>query len=248
MIAAMEALEALGRTKTRDGQDLVLFHRHGTFYYHIDGLELMSSLAHGSEDALARLAQEAVAGVADPRVLIGGLGMGFTLRAALDCFPPKAEIVVAEVFPQVVRWNRGPLAHLARRPLNDRRVRVIESDVVEVIGTEPFDAILLDVDNGPEAFTLASNGRLYSVEGIRRTCQSLSPGGVVTYWSVVVEPVFERRLKRAGCRWHREMIRARGAAGGPRHTIYVAQPFDPHRPATKAARSGHPRRGKRRSK
>lgn len=219
----MRPLETLGRVRTRDGQNLVLYHRDGDFQIRVDGLELMSSRAHGSEDMLAELAQDAIRHVAAPRILVGGLGMGFTLRAALDRFPRKATLVVAEVFPEVVAWNRGLLAHLAASPLDDPRVRVLEADVAEVLGTARFDAILLDVDNGPAAFTLESNARLYGTSGIGRICRSLAAGGVLALWSATVEPAFERKLRRAGLRVRRERVRARGRAGGPRHTIYLAR-------------------------
>ncbi len=218
----MKPFETLGSVTTRDGLDLVLSERDGVFQIRLDGRELMSSRAHGSEAALARLAQEAIRGVRAPRILVGGLGMGFTLRAALDAFPPSARLVVAEVFPEVVAWNRGPLAHLASRPLSDRRVRVLETDVATALEPGRYDAVLLDVDNGPAAFTLESNAGLYTVEGLRRIARSLTPGGVLALWSADVEPAFERRLRRAGLASRRERVPARGPGGGPRHTIYLA--------------------------
>jgi spermidine synthase len=219
----MKPLETVGRVTTRDGQDLVLYHRDGTFQIRVGGLELMSSRLHGSELALAELAREAIPGVAAPRVLIGGLGMGYTLRAALDCFPKTAAFLVAEVFPEVVAWNRGPLAHLAADPLADRRVRVLAADVGETLDRGPFDAILLDVDNGPVAFTLESNAGLYDAAGIERLRRSLAPGGVLAVWSASDEPAFERRLRRAGLSVRRERVRRRNRTGRPRHTIYLVR-------------------------
>ena len=218
----MKPVETLDQAKTHDGQDLVLYHRDGVYQIRVDGMELMSSRAHGSESALAELTQQALAHVEAPRILIGGLGMGFTLRAALDCFPPRARLVVAEVFPEVVRWNRGPLAHLAQRPLEDRRVDLRQADVAKVMADGPFDGILLDVDNGPQAFTLEANAELYDARGIGRLRDALSASGVLSVWSAGDEPVFERALKRAGLRMRRVRVPARGPGGGPRHTIYLA--------------------------
>ncbi len=218
----MKPVETLDQAKTHDGQDLVLYHRDGVYQIRVDGMELMSSRAHGSEAALAELTQEALAKLEAPRVLIGGLGMGFTLRAALDCFSAKARLVVAEVFPEVVRWNRGPLAHLARRPLEDRRVRLRQADVARVLTEGPFDGILLDVDNGPQAFTLEANADLYDARGIGRLRDALTAGGVLSVWSAGDEPAFERGLARGGFRVRRVRVPARGPGGGPRHTIYLA--------------------------
>lgn len=219
----MKPATNLGRVTTRDGEELALYERDGVFQIRIDGMELMSSRAHGSEKALAQLTRDAIAAVAAPKVLIGGLGMGFTLRSALDCFQRSAQIVVAEVFPQVVAWNRGPLAHLAARPLEDPRVTLRQSDVARVIGSGPFDAIILDVDNGPAAFSLESNAGLYTLSGLRRIRRALTAGGVLAVWSAADEPAFERRLRRAGFKIRRERIPARGRGGGPRHTIYLAR-------------------------
>ncbi len=223
----MKPQETIDQAKTDDGQDLILYHRDGVFQIRVDGMELMSSRAHGSEAALAELTQEALASrapaVRAPRILIGGLGMGFTLRAALDCFSPAATVVVAEVFEDVVRWNRGPLAHLAGRPLDDRRVRLRRADVAEVLDEGPFDGILLDVDNGPQAFTLERNAGLYGARGIGRLRRALAEGGVLGLWSAGDEPAFERGLKRAGFRVRRVRVPARGRGGGPRHTIYIAR-------------------------
>ncbi len=229
----MKPVETVGQAKTQDGQDLVLYHRDGAYQIRVDGMELMSSRAHGSEAALAELTQEALAKVAAPRVLIGGLGMGFTLRAALDCFSQQTTLVVAEVFAEVVKWNRGPLAHLAKRPLEDARVRLRRADVAEVLSDGPFDGILLDVDNGPQAFTLEANARLYGAGGIGRLRDALTAGGVLSVWSAGDEPVFERGLKKAGFQMRRVRVPARGRGGGPRHTIYLA---------TKGKKRRNPRR------
>ena len=213
----------LGQVTTRDGRELILYERAGAFYIRLDGLELMSSLAHGSEDALAELALDAVRHVEAPSVLIGGLGMGFTLRATLDRFPTASRLVVAEVFPEVIAWNRGPLAHLARRPLDDPRVELINRDVYEVLPRGGFDVILLDVDNGPAPFTLESNARLYDRAGIGRLRAALNPGGVLSLWSAGEEPAFERQLRKVGLEVRRQTVHARRQGGGPRHAIYLVR-------------------------
>ncbi|MEE8525904.1 MAG: hypothetical protein V3T72_18365 [Thermoanaerobaculia bacterium] len=228
----MIPLDTLGRAKTADGCDLVLYHRDGVFQIRIDGLELMSSNAHGSEKALAELAHEVIRKVQQPRVLIGGLGMGFTLRAALDCFPKAATIVVAELFAEVVEWNRGPLSHLAGRPLYDPRVRLRRADVNDVLADEPFDCILLDVDNGPGAFTVKSNARLYGTSGTNRLVRALKRHGVLALWSATVEQTFERQLRRSGLEVRCHRVHARGSAGGARHAIYLV--CRPHRGDGKA--------------
>ena len=219
----MKPLETLGWVRTRDSRHLVLYRRDDDYQIRLDGLELMTSRAFGSESAMAELVWEAIGEVAAPRILVGGLGMGFTLRAALDRFPPSAHVDVAEVFPEVVAWNRGPLAHLASRPLEDARVRVHETDVFELLGGESYDGILLDVDNGPSPFTLDSNAELYSESGIELLVESLTPRGAVAVWSSDDAPGFELRLRRAGLDVRREAVPARGQGGGPAHTIYLAR-------------------------
>ncbi len=218
----MKPLETVGYVTTRDGHDLTLYHRDDDYQIRLNGLELMTSRAHGSEEAMGVLAREAIPHVPVPRVLIGGLGMGFTLRAALDAFD-GAEIVVAEVFPEVVTWNRGPLAHLAGHPLDDPRVHVEETDVTHLLEKESFDAILLDVDNGPTAFTLESNGDLYTAAGIEHLAAALTPGGALVVWSTDEAPNFERRLHNAGLEVRREDVPACGRDGGPLHTLYLAK-------------------------
>ena len=222
----MKPQNIVGQAKTPDGEDLVLYERDGAYQIRVDGMELMSSRAHGSEDALAELTREAIGKVAAPKVLIGGLGMGFTLRSALKCFPRGATLVVAEVFPEVVEWNRGPLAHLAGRPLEDRRVELRRTDVARLFGgKETFDGILLDVDNGPTGFTLESNAGLYTVPGLKRIRRSLTAKGVLSVWSADDDTGFEKQLRRARFKVRRERIAARGRGGGPRHTIYLARPL-----------------------
>ena len=220
----MKPTETLARERTPDGEELVLSRRDGVYLLSVDGLELMSSRAHGSEDALARLACAAVAERQAPRVLVGGLGFGYTLRATLDHLPAGARVVVCEVFPSLLEWNRGLLAGLAGRPLDDPRVMAVPADVRTLLdGRERFDAILLDVDNGPEAFTLRSNGRLYSAGGLARLSRSLTERGVLAVWSASADPAFESRLRRAGFEARTERVAARAGGRGRRDAIFVAR-------------------------
>ena len=162
----MKPTELLARAPTGDGDEMTLTRRDGAYYLNLKSSgELMTSRAHGSERALATLACKAMPKSARPRVLVGGLGFGYTLRAALDALPPEAEVVVAELFELVLTANRGEVGELAGRPLDDPRVSVRMGDVRDALGDATFDAILLDVDNGPEAFTLVANSRLYSAKG-----------------------------------------------------------------------------------
>ena len=213
----------LGAATAPDGGALRLLRRGAEFSIRLGTAELMNSRISGSEEALATLACDRIAGRARPRMLIGGLGMGFTLRAALDCFPRSATLVVAELFAEVVEWNRGPLSHLAGRPLDDPRVQLHRADVNDLLAGEPFDCILLDVDNGPGAFTVKSNARLYGSSGINRMLRALKPGGVLALWSSAVEPAFERQLNKAGLEVQCHRVHARGAGGGARHAIYLVR-------------------------
>lgn len=220
----MKPQHTLGRATTPDGRELILHERDGAYAIRVDGLELMSSRAHGSEEALARLVLEKLP-VAAPRILVGGLGMGYTLRAVLDLTPVAAEVVVAEILPAVVEWNRLHLADLARRPLDDARVTVEVRDVAAVMADHPdrFDAILLDVDNGPAAFTTADNERLYRASGLALIRRSLRRGGVLGVWSADPDPPFARRLTGAGFRVDTVTIPARTGAKGPKHTVFIAR-------------------------
>jgi len=183
----------------------------------------MSSLMHGSEEALAALACEDARGAPQPSVLVGGLGMGFTLRAALDALPSDAAVFVSELLTAVVEWNRGPLAHLAGEPLKDRRVTVLPDDVAAVMKSNAgrFDAIVLDVDNGPSAFTESANAWLYTDHGLTSAKAALKPGGVLAVWSAWDDRKFQQRLRYNGFRVEVTRVRARLKKGGPRHTIFV---------------------------
>lgn len=200
-----------------------------------NGRSLMSSRMHGSEQALATLALAHTPTDA-PCVLVGGLGMGFTLRATLDLLSADAAVVVAELLPAVVAWNRGPLGPLAGRPLDDARVAVDVEDVGQVLRSSPgrFDAVLLDVDNGPDAFTASTNAGLYDDRGIAAARDALRPGGVMAVWSAWEDRRFEQRLRYAGFTVRVERVRGRLKKGGPKHTIFIARrtssnPAEPRR-------------------
>ena len=187
------------------------------------GKSLMSSRMHGSEEALATLACREARTLDEPCVLIGGLGMGFTLRATLDLLPPEATVVVAELVPAVVEWNRGPLGPLAGHPLKDARVQIEVGDVAATLrsSTRRFDAVLLDVDNGPAAFTASHNTGLYDDGGIAAVRSALKAGGVLAVWSAWEDRKFEQRLRYGGFTVHVERVRGRLKQGGPRHTIFL---------------------------
>ena len=205
------------------GGELRLFQRGAEFSIMLGGNELMNSRLSGSEEALARLACGKIAGRSRPRVLIGGLGMGFTLRAALDALPADAEVIVAELVPPVVAWARGPLSDLFAGSIADARVEIIEKDVGDPISTSraSYDAILLDVDNGPDGLSRPENDRLYSAAGLNRARTALRPGGVLAVWSSAPDKAFAQRLRRAGFLVDEVAVRARGARGA-RHVIWIA--------------------------
>ena len=188
-----------------------------------NGKSLMSSRMHGSEEALATFACRRVRTLEQPCVLVGGLGMGFTLRATLDFLPPDAIVVVAELVPAVVEWNRGPLGPLARHPLKDKRVRVDVGDVAVTLNSNlgQFDAVLLDVDNGPAAFTASDNAGLYNDRGLSVIRAALKMGGVLAVWSARDDRKFEHRLRYAGFAVEVERVRGRLKKGGPRHIIFL---------------------------
>jgi spermidine synthase len=216
--------ESLGQTRTPDGSEMRLTARDGEFVIWVNGKTLMSSRRHGSEEALAAAACQDLT-ASRPRVLVGGLGMGFTLRAALDLLPPAATATVAELVPAVVEWNRGPLGPLADHPLRDPRVHVEVGDVREVLlaGRHRFDAILLDVDNGPAAFTTADNLGLYGNAGVAAACAAMKAGGVLAVWSAWEDRKFEHRLRYHGLQARSEQVRARRQKGGARHVIFVGR-------------------------
>lgn len=219
----MRPWELLGQTRTPDGEDMSLT-RQGTEYVILaSGKPLMSSRMHGSEEALASFGCDKARAREQPCVLVGGLGMGFTLRATLDVLPADATVVVAELVPAVVEWNRGPLGRLAGDPLKDQRVQVEIGDVAATLGASArrFDAVLLDVDNGPAAFTATLNTRLYDDRGLAAARMALKDGGVLAVWSAWEDRRFEQRLRYGGFTVQVERVRGRLKKGGPRHTIFI---------------------------
>lgn len=212
----MKPWKTIAQTTSPDGTPMVLQERDGEFSLRLAGQVLMTSRSHGSEDALATLAFAKLKARA-PRVLVGGMGMGYTARAALDRVGPDGEVVIAELIPEVVEWNRGPLASAAGNPLGDPRCSVILGDVRATIARAQgaYDALLLDCDNGPDAFVQKNNASLYSVRGLAEAHQALRAGGVYALWSASPEPWFIRTLHDAG--FAGTMERA-----GPRHVVFVA--------------------------
>ena len=219
----MKSLELLDQTVGSDGTVMKLIRRADEYIILANGKTLMSSRMHGSEEALATFACERAQRLKRPRVLVGGLGMGFTLRATLDLLPSEAIVVVAERVSAVVEWNRGPLGRLAGDPLKDQRVRVEIDDVVITLGSRPeqFDAVLLDVDNGPAAFSGSNNDRLYEYSGIAVVRAALKINGVLAVWSAREDRRFEQRLRHGRFSVRVERVRGRLNKGGPRHTIFL---------------------------
>lgn len=205
-------------------QELRLFQRGGDFMIVLDRNELMSSRMSGSEEALAEIACAHLAELPAPRILIGGYGMGFTLRAALRCLPAMASVVVAELVPEIIEWARGPMAGLTAGCLDDPRVRVAQGDVGALIedAGKGYDAILLDVDNGPDGLTHPENERLYSAQGLAAAKAALRDGGILAVWSAAPSAAFTGRLTRSGFTVDERMVRARRNGKGPRHTIWIA--------------------------
>lgn len=214
--------DTVGRARAADGTELALARRGDEWVIRAGGHPLMSSRAHASEEALAALAMGAAPRVRT--VLLGGLGLGFTLRAVLERAPAEARVVVAELVPELAAWVRGPVAHLAGRPLEDPRVRLQLGDVLGRIAEArgAFDAIVLDVDNGPSALAHAGNDRLYGAAGIRACREALAAGGVLAVWSAGPDERYLSRLERAGFEARAEVVPARAGGGGVRHVVFLA--------------------------
>ena len=206
-----------------DGGVLRLMRRGDEYSIMAGPIELMNSRMSGSEEALANLVSARLEGRPAARVLIGGFGMGFTLRAALASLGPKAQITVAELVPAVIDWARGPMAHLTGDCLDDRRVRVVEGDVGATIAAAAgaFDAILLDVDNGPEGLSREANDRLYDLAGLAAARRALKPGGILAVWSSSPSAAFNHRLRKAGFAVEEHRVRA-SRCRGARHMIWLA--------------------------
>jgi spermidine synthase len=205
-------------------EELRLMRRGAEFSIKLGQNELMNSRRSGSEEALATIACERIRDRSEQRILIGGLGMGFTLRAALAALGPTARIVVAELVPAILVWARGPLAEIFGGSLTDPRVTVCEADVSHLIRSDGpiFDAILLDVDNGPEGLTRETNDRLYDLNGLRAARSALRPGGILAVWSSGPNLKFTGRLRKAGFEVEEIKVRANGSGGGARHMIWIA--------------------------
>lgn len=208
-----------------DGGELRLYRRGAEFSIRVGPHELMNSRIYGSEQALAEAACDRLAEPGRARVLVGGLGMGFTLAAVLARVGPRAAVEVAELVPEVVAWNREEMAGLNGAALADARVAVRVGDVATFIREREgaYDAILLDVDNGPSALTSKANDRLYSLTGLRAAHGALRPRGVLAVWSADHDPSFTHRLTKAGFRAEELGVRARGRAGGSRFVVWVAR-------------------------
>lgn len=203
---------------------LRLIQRGSEFSIMLGANELMNSRMSGSEEALATLACAKLSSRSTPRLLIGGLGMGFTLRAALAELGADAEIVVAELVPAVVAWANGPMAEHHGESLSDQRTHIVADDVAKLIrdGDTGYDAILLDVDNGPDGLTKGSNDHLYSAEGLGRAWRALRPGGVLAIWSAASDGRFADRLRSTGFEVEEHTIRAHKGKSGARHLIWIA--------------------------
>ena len=221
----MKRYERLGEARTPDGTVLALYRHDGAYLIRADGVELMSTRRHLSEDRLAEVACAPLRERAGARVLIGGLGLGFTLRAALRQLPDDAEVVVAELVPEVIAWNADARYDLSAEAMRDPRVRIVNGDVLAVLRANPggFDAIMLDTDNGPDGMLMTENGPLYAASGIALTVAALRAAGTIAYWSVGEDRSFVGALQRAGLRVETLRVRAHDTTG-PMHTLYVATP------------------------
>ena len=218
----MKPWETLATATTPDGSRFELQRHDGNYVIQVDGYDMMTSYSHDSEDAMMSLACPRPG--ADACILIGGLGMGYTLAATLELLPPGATAVVSELVPEVVEWNRGPLGPLAGHPLDDPRTDLVVGDVADVIRNSEsrFDAVLLDVDNSAESFTLARNSWLYTPEGLAAAHRSLRPRGALAIWSVGTGRTFERRLRAADFTASTHPVRGRDKRGG-HYSVLVGQ-------------------------
>lgn len=219
----MTPRELLGTAEVPGGPPLRLFRRGGDFMIVLDRNELMSSRMSGSEVALGTMTCARLS-VPSPHLLIGGYGMGFTLRAVLATLGPQARVTVAELVPGILDWARGPMAALTDGCLDDPRVEVVIGDVGSAIadGAGRYDAILLDVDNGPDGLTREANDGLYTARGLAAARMALRPGGVLAVWSAGADAAFTRRLGQAGFAVDEVKVRARDNGKGPIHVIWFA--------------------------
>ncbi len=215
----------IGTAEVPGGEPLRLFQRGDDFMIVLGANELMNSRMSGSEEDLASLALSRLGDSKTPHILIGGYGMGFTLRKTLALLGPDAEVTVAELVPGIIDWARGPMAAMTAGCLDDPRVRLVEGDVGDMIAMlrPTYDAILLDVDNGPDGLTRDANNRLYSRTGLVEAKAALRPGGILAIWSAAPDSVFANRLRRARFDVEEVVTRARANGKGPRHVIWLAR-------------------------
>jgi spermidine synthase len=216
--------EVVGVAEVPGGPPLRLVRHGDDFMIMLDRNELMSSRMSGSEAALGFMTCRRLQSPADARLLIGGYGMGFTLRAVLAELGPAAQVTVAELVPGIIDWARDPMQALAQGCLDDPRVEVRIDDVGKLIGIahEGYDAILLDVDNGPDGLTRPGNDSLYSADGLRLAHAALRAGGILAVWSAAPDAAFARRLRQTGFAVDEVRVRARANGKGPTHTIWFA--------------------------
>ena len=217
--------ELIATARVPGGAELMLYRRGGDHMICLDRNELMSSRMAGSEEALAVMAAERLAGRKAPHILIGGYGMGFTLRAALKALGRDARVTVAEIVPEIIDWARGPMIELMAGCLDDRRVDLVIGDVGEVIAAArgSYDAILLDVDNGPDGLSREGNDGLYSLRGLGVAKAALKPGGVLAVWSAAPDKAFAKRMSGAGFAVDEVGVRARINGKGPMHVIWFGR-------------------------
>ena len=220
----MKVRELIDTAQIPGGDELRLYRRGDDFIIAIGGNELMNSRMSGSEEALAVMSCERLRNPDTAHLLIGGYGMGFTLRAALAALGPAAKVTVAELVPEIIDWAREPMADLAATCLDDPRVELVIGDVAAAIaaGRDCYDAILLDVDNGPDGLVRQANDGIYSASGLASAKAALRPGGVLAIWSAAPDAQFTRRLTAAGFAVDEVTVRARSNGKGPRHTIWFA--------------------------
>jgi spermidine synthase len=216
--------ELIATAQIPGGEELRLFRRGQDFMIVLDRNELMNSRMSGSEEELATMSCARLGDRPHPYILVGGYGMGFTLRAALAVLPRDAQVEVVELVPEIVDWARGPMAELTEGYLDDPRVQIVIGDVARIIdgATEAYDAILLDVDNGPDGLTRAANNRLYSPRGLAAAKQALRPGGTLAIWSAAPDHAFANRLRKSGLDVDEVAVRARSNGKGAKHVIWFA--------------------------
>lgn len=216
--------ELIGTAQVPGGEELKLFRHDRDFMIVLGHNELMSTRKWGSEEALATMSAERIKGVKAPHVLIGGYGMGFTLRAALQVLPANARVTVVELVPEIIAWARGPMAEVAAGCLDDPRVHLMQGDVATWIAGAPneYDAILLDVDNGPDGLVREENNSLYTGSGLREAKAALRPGGVLAIWSAGPDPAFTRRLQKNSFAVDEVKVASRANGKGPKHVIWFA--------------------------